>query len=269
MGLETSTRCRHGVLYYFPNDIYVGRSLELYGEFSEPEAALFGELLQPGAVVVEAGSNIGALTVPIARAAGSRGRVIAFEPQQALARLLERNVAANDLGNVTVKNAALGAYPGRIQVPALDYGATGNFGGLTIGRDEGYEVPVHRVDDLDLPRLDLIKADVEGMETEVVIGAAKAIRRFRPILYLENDRVENSPRLITTLQRLEYRMWWHFVPLFNPANHFRNPTNVFGDATSFNLFCVPIERPATISGGIEVSGPEDNWKLAAERRNPA
>lgn len=30
--------CRHGMMLYNPRDTYVGRSLDLYGEFSEGEA---------------------------------------------------------------------------------------------------------------------------------------------------------------------------------------------------------------------------------------
>ena len=41
-------RCRHGTFRYLPNDQYVGRSLQLYGEFSELESALFDQLVRPG-----------------------------------------------------------------------------------------------------------------------------------------------------------------------------------------------------------------------------
>ena len=59
-------QCRHGTLLYNMHDIYVGRSLDLYGKFSEGEAALFQQMLKPGMTVVEVGSNIGALTVVLA-----------------------------------------------------------------------------------------------------------------------------------------------------------------------------------------------------------
>jgi hypothetical protein len=37
-------RCRHGVMMYLANDIYIGRSLDIYGEFCEAEMRLLGQI---------------------------------------------------------------------------------------------------------------------------------------------------------------------------------------------------------------------------------
>ena len=55
--------CRHGRLSYLLHDAYIGRSLDVYGEYSEGELELFRQLLRPGDVAVDVGANIGALTV--------------------------------------------------------------------------------------------------------------------------------------------------------------------------------------------------------------
>ncbi|MBI3514181.1 MAG: FkbM family methyltransferase [Proteobacteria bacterium] len=261
-------RCRHGILHYLPNDTYIGRSIELYGEFSESEAMLFQQLLTPGAVVVEAGANIGALTLPIANRVGPTGRVIAYEPQAVLAALLVRTVAANALGQVEVRGAALGARPGTIVVPPVDYGSDGNFGGVSLGGADGARVPVETLDALGLARLDLIKIDVEGMEIDVLAGAAATARRLRPTLYVENDRAEHSRALITALADLGYRAWWHFAGLFNPANYFGNSENVFPSVASVNLLCFPREWAMTVTDGIPVLGPDDDWDSARRRARP-
>ena len=49
-------------------DRYITRSLEVYGEFSGAEWALFAQVVKPGMTVVEVGANIGAHSVPLARA---------------------------------------------------------------------------------------------------------------------------------------------------------------------------------------------------------
>ena len=57
-----------------------------------------------------------------------------------------------------------------------------------------YQVTVVRLDDFyDQPRLDFIEIDVEGMEADVLRGAAALIRRHKPVIYAENDRPEKSP----------------------------------------------------------------------------
>jgi FkbM family methyltransferase len=260
-------QCRHGTFHYFPHDQFVGRSLDRYGEFSEHEAILFAQLLKPGAVVVEAGANIGALTVPIARQVGPAGRVVAYEPQAVLAALLTRNLAANGLVHAEVRRAALGAQPGTAHVPRIDYRAGGNFGGVALG-DAGDAVPVETIDGLALARLDFLKIDVEGMEIEVLAGGATTIRRCRPVLYVENDRAENSRALISTLFDLDYRAWWHFAGLFNPANHFGVAENLFAGFVSVNLLCFPASWGMSVAGGIPVLGPDDDWQSAQRRHRP-
>jgi FkbM family methyltransferase len=256
--------CRHGTFHYFAHDLFVGRSLDRYGEFSEHEVALFAQILKPGAVVVEAGANIGALTVPMARQVGPAGRIVAYEPQAVLAALLARNLADNGIANAEVRHAALGAQPGSAHVPQIDYGAVGNFGGVPLG-DAGATVPLETIDGLALTRLDFVKIDVEGMETEVLAGAAATVRRHQPVLYVENDRKQHSHRLITALLDLDYRLWWHFAPLFHPDNFIGAAENLFPGIVSVNLLCLPNSRNTTVKGGVPVLGPDDDWQEATRR----
>ncbi len=59
-------RARHGDFAYNHHDIYIGRSLEKYGEFSELEVDLFQQICREGDIVIEVGANIGTHTVPLA-----------------------------------------------------------------------------------------------------------------------------------------------------------------------------------------------------------
>jgi hypothetical protein len=87
--------CRYGKMIYNCNDKYIGRSFELYGEYSEGEAALFRQIVKEGHTVVEVGSNIGAHTLLLAKLAGAKGRIYALEPQRLVYQLLAGNMAIN------------------------------------------------------------------------------------------------------------------------------------------------------------------------------
>ena len=87
-------------MLYNEHDIYIGRSLDLYGEFSEGECDVFRQLIQPGWTVLELGANIGSHTVFLAKRVGPSGRVIAFEPQRIVFQTLCANIALNNLLNV-------------------------------------------------------------------------------------------------------------------------------------------------------------------------
>ncbi|MGE5476934.1 MAG: FkbM family methyltransferase [Bacteroidales bacterium] len=256
-------RCKHGFFMYPRGDVYVGRCLELYGEYSEGEVALFSQLVPQGGTVVEVGANIGALTVPLAHMTGPQGRVIAFEPQRPIFNVLCANLALNGLIHVEAVRAAVGAGTGQVEVPLLAYEDRSNFGGVSVGhagQRASEMVPVLPLDGLKLSRLDFIKIDVEGFETDVVAGASSVIRQFRPALFVENDRKEHSPRLISMIQELGYKLWWHFSPLFRPENFNGNPENVVGRIISINMLALPEERATNVQGLRPVSGPDDWWK---------
>lgn len=51
--------------------------------------------------------------------------------------------------------------------------------------DDADEVPIHTLDEYNLTNVSLIKIDVEGMEPEVLKGAANTIDQFHPVLYVE------------------------------------------------------------------------------------
>jgi len=261
-GFNTLSLCRHGWMLYHGADQYIGRGLNKYGEFSESEVLLFGLLLRPGDLVVEAGANIGAHTLAMAKMVGEKGLIYAFEPQRLVYQVMVANVAINSLSNVMAMQAGLGKSEGTINVPVLDPAMEHNFGGVSISQHEaGEQVPVRMIDSLSLDRCRLIKADVEGMECDVLEGARDTIMRLRPILYVENDREENSHRLIALIQSYGYRLWWHLPPLYNPDNFRGDKENLFGNILSVNMLCLPQEGEHVVDMH-EIRTPEDDWRQA-------
>ncbi len=241
-------RCRWGEIIYRPNDRYIGRSLDLYGEFSEGEVSLFQALVKPGQTVLDVGANIGVHTLPLARLVGPNGRVLAFEPQRTVFYMLCGNVAQNNLDQVHCFHAAVGQAAGEIGVPELDGAAEQNFGGLELSQATPgkTKVPLLRIDDLRLAACHFIKIDVEGMERQVLLGARETISRFRPLLYLEDDRADRSAALRECLAELGYEIYTHRPPLFNPTNFAANRQNVFANVISANLYAHHQQSPSPI-----------------------
>ncbi|MEM1297774.1 MAG: FkbM family methyltransferase [Pseudomonadota bacterium] len=263
--LYTLVKGRHGHFLTNPQDVYMGRSILNYGEFSEAEWQLLDQITLPGMSVVEAGANMGTLTVPLANKLGRKGMLYAFEPQIAIFQLLCANLALNDLVNVQAFNAGCGEQPEWLPIIRLDPAKQRNFGGIGLEhltRETNTRVRIEALDDaLDMPALHLIKADVEGMEVPVLKGAAGLIGKHRPLLYLEASK-EHAPEIISHVLGLDYEMWWHLPPMFNPQNFFGKAENLYGRITSKNVVCAPVERKFTVKGLRKVTGPEDhpsNW----------
>ena len=256
-------RGRDGIFLINTNDRFVGRSLQVYGEYSRDEGDTLRQLIKPGDTVMEIGANIGSLTVGLAKHIGPQGWVIAFEPQRACFALLQSQIALNELSNVVAFNWGVGDKSATLYVRRIGYETPANFGGVVLAdvpspRHEA--VAVIRLDDHYLnTKVHLMKIDVEGMEAQVIDGACELIKKSRPRLYVENDRVAKSPELIRRLFDLGYRLWWHKPRLFCPDNYFGVAENVFGKPiTSKNMVGIPAEDTKTrINGLPEIKSPDD------------
>lgn len=239
-GFNAIVKGKYGYVVYNRNDMYIGKAIETYGEFSESEVELFRELCGEGDIIFDIGANIGTHTMVFSQLAGSEGRVHAFEPQRIVYQTLCANMAINSISNVECHQVALSTKEGFLFVPDVRYDKEGNFGGIEITKaKEGTRIPAVKLDNfLNVPRLKLMKIDVEGMECDVLAGATRMIHQHRPIIYLENDRVEKSKELIEFVWSLKYRAYWHFAPLFNPNNFSECQENLFPNLYSINMLCV-------------------------------
>ena len=150
-------------------------------------------------IVLDVGAHAGQYAKLFARCAAA-GRVYAVEPGAYPRAILRSVVALHSLGNVTIVPAALGAIPGeaRLVTPVKRGGARG-FGLAHLGEPEARwrrvvteSVRQTTIDllaaELALTRLDFVKADIEGSEVRMLLGARGSIARFRPRLLIElND----------------------------------------------------------------------------------
>lgn len=256
-GFNQLAAAKDGYLLYNRNDEYIGRSVQKYGEYSALEMELFKHVCVAGNCVIEAGANIGTHTVGLARLVGSQGRVLAFEPQRLVFQTLCANVALNSLTNVDCYWAALGSQEGVVTVPEADPDRHSNFGGMALGGvQKGAPISCFTLDRfIALPRVNLIKIDVEGMEAEVLRGGEQILRKFKPLLYVENDRVEQSEALIRLIAGFGYRLFWHLPPLFNPNNFYADGEDRYPGIVSINMLCLHRDSGVRIEGLEEVDDP--------------
>jgi FkbM family methyltransferase len=270
-------QCRHGTFLSLKSDVYIGKSLAEYGEWGESEVNLLAQLLRPDDIVIDAGANIGTHTIAFARIVGPRGRVYAFEPQPRIHQILTANVVLNGLSHVTPINSGLSDETGWIAFPELQYGGTANFGGISLEMVDDFarksaatrrqKVAVAPLDEiLSLDRLRLIKADIEGMEAEMLRGARQTIERLRPALYLECREPDEAGKIMHELEGLEYSCFWHLSHAFNPENWRGAAQEEWSKITDVNLLCVPPN--ITVQGMTPATGPEDHPRitLAAKQK---
>jgi hypothetical protein len=244
-------RCRHG--WMLITGPYVGKCLELYGEYAESEVAVFAQYVRPGDVALDVGANIGSLTLPLAALVGQAGRVYAYESHPEVFNVLCANLALNQVRNVRPVNAFVASSPG-VQTGSKYWGEHAFIG-------EVWQPRFEQIDALSLPACSLIKIDVDGGELEVLRSAAQTLARCRPVLYFENDVAEKSAPLLRHVLELDYRIYFHRAPIFRPDNFRGNPENAWAprNIISKMMLAVPREREQRVEGLREVRAAHDAW----------
>ena len=252
---------------YNRNDLFVGRSLDLYGEWCEAEIDLLGQIIKEGDVIVDVGAFIGTHSIFFANQVANGGYVYAIEPQRTSFNMLCGNIALNGLLNVKAVYAAAGSESGVIAVPVLDPNTKQNFGAVRLEKyNQGDLVGKMALDDMKLKRCNLIKIDVEGMEIQVLQGARRVIESLHPVLFVENNRLENSKEVISFITQMHYKCWWHVAPYFNEENYFKNKKNVFAQfQPEVNMLCLHSSNHIKVEDLESVLGKDDNWQKVIGR----
>lgn len=176
-------------------------------------------LVRPGAVCLDIGANVGALTLVMAHAAGPAGRVVAIEPHPRIAAKLDANLALNHLAQVSTLRAAISDRDGTATFHgvAADSFKTG-ISSLhpTAGATDVFEVETLTGASLmqraGLTSCDFIKIDTEGHDAVVLRQLRPWIERCRPALVFEyredhwRKAGESLDEVVAWLKGLQYRL---------------------------------------------------------------
>jgi FkbM family methyltransferase len=175
----------------------------------EPECENLLAMLRPGMTAVDAGANLGVYTFAFLERGAN---VVAFEPQASLAEVirafyrmgLPRSV---NRGTLDVRAEALGATSGEatLHVPLKNGKVDHESASLASEADESMNVtiPVRRLDDLDIGRVDVLKVDVEGHELALFEGAVETIRRWKPAILVEVEQRHHKEPLGEVFDRIK------------------------------------------------------------------
>jgi FkbM family methyltransferase len=183
-----------------PLDDYVGRAAFYCGDLDPKVTWVCKALVQPGDTVCDVGANIGLVTLLLSRLVGQQGQVLAFEPNPACFNALAAAIERNQRANICAVQTALGAHTDELDLLV----PPGNAGAATLRHNTNsrigktIRVPVRTLDDTvaenNIQRIQFLKLDVEGFESNVFKGAERMLRQIRPeaILFEMNDRTTSS-----------------------------------------------------------------------------
>jgi FkbM family methyltransferase len=147
---------------------------------------------QPGDRVFDIGAHCGVSTYHLSKLVGSRGRVIAFEPDALNHALLLRNIERHGLTNVTVVKSALAEKTGR-----AEFHHEGTLGSClshwSRRRSVGNTYSVETITLSDAFRHwgipDFCKMDIEGAELGVIEEASQLLRITKTQFALDTNHI--------------------------------------------------------------------------------
>ena len=169
------------------------------------------------------GSNIGSISLGLLALNKDVDLFItSVEAQEVLARLQKETMVLNNYQDrIVIYNNALGhilknnvtmagnfniidsVSNGDIAKVYYDDNNIRNFGGLSLGKN-GEEVDMITIDSLYLTSLDLLKIDVEGAELLVIYGSRETIKKFKPIIFYEDNWKKVNSDMTQTLDINEH-----------------------------------------------------------------
>lgn len=207
----------------------VGRSIATTGVYDLAVSEALFRLAEEGDTVIDAGANVGYMSVLLSSAIGSNGTLLSFEPHPELFEVLQANVRSArpaPAGATELYNAALGETAGtaRLVVPS-QFAENDGISYIERGDDPagaGIDVPVTTIDDALAARCaTLMKLDVEGHELQVLAGTRRALSdgRIRHIVFEDHDIARSA--VAAFLQQFGFSVFaitWEMTgPALRPA----------------------------------------------------
>lgn len=175
------------------------------GRLYEPEElAIIASHVSPGASIVDIGSNVGNHAIYFDKALKAR-RVYVVEPNPTAIELLDINLRLNEVTSVDRRfiGRGFGAKAGRAEVREL---YPNNLGAAELEQIPNGSVQIESASvALAGLQVDFVKADVEGMEIDVLQGLIPLLLEQRPKLFIEVRDV-NRPAFDRMMAGLPYQL---------------------------------------------------------------
>jgi FkbM family methyltransferase len=197
---------------------------------------IINRFVKQGDTVIDVGAHIGSMSLVAATLVGTNGQVIAFEPVPKFFSILNANIKLNKLeSRITAYPYAVGEKKDTVYMDDNVTDDTTNH-----VSSSGKEVEQIDLDSMveKYQKIDLLKIDVEGYETEVLRGAKDTLNKTEIIFiefYTKNLRsLGHNPNEVITI------LTTHFN-IFIQDSNYENPF-IFSEDKDYEINLVGIKK---------------------------
>jgi FkbM family methyltransferase len=209
-----------GIKVHFPKNSFLFYMACDQGIFEAENLAILLARTRPGTWFLDAGTNIGLMSVPVLVKVPDC-HVVSFEPSPSVRPFLERTIAGSGRADRWILvPKAVGAAPGSTGFSVSSPENSAFDGVRATGRMptvREVEVEVTTIDiewkRLGCPAVSVIKCDIEGGELDALRGAQECLSRNRPDVLFEwnaiNLKAYHCPptSLLEFVRSLDYRLY--------------------------------------------------------------
>jgi len=200
-------------------------------------------IIGAGNYCVDIGAHLGYYTIELSRLVKDSGKVYAIEPMTKFNHTLQNLLRKKHIRNIEIHQLALGGDGEYVEMGIPEVNNIKKFGYARVMQSNVYlkyieseKVRNERGDNLfeNLPRLDFIKCDVEGLEVQVFASTLKTIAKHRPVLLCELADKNERIKLYEMLLPFSYKVYFL-------ENKMLYPMDVYGDKKpiSHNHYFIP------------------------------
>ena len=183
-----------------PNE-WIGDRIKRNNTFYELDLLNYIKSRFNGGVGLDIGANIGNHSLFFSKFIFDK--VFSFEPNPTNFSLLLENKLINKINDDTLFLHNIALSDGNYNYKNNDF--FGNMGISFITENEGESI-TKKLDDYDLPEVNLIKMDVEGHELKVLKGAKDLINKYHPHIVLEcNNYTDDFERVNPYMLEIGYK----------------------------------------------------------------
>ncbi len=157
----------------------------------EREMQVIPRILKNPQVIIDVGANYGTYSFFFSRLY-PHAKIFAFEPATSSYNILRKIIKSFHLDNVVPIKKGLGSKEEKKQIvmpmqyTILAYVSDGK---TPNKQDKTEDIEITTIDNFckknNIKNIDFIKCDVEGFELNVLKGAEKSLRKFKPIVFVE------------------------------------------------------------------------------------
>jgi len=164
-------------------------------------------------IFIDIGAHIGKYSIILSKQLKDKGKVIAIEPMEGNFNILKKSLYLNNIKNVISLKLACGNKENYSDLYIGDEKTGDGTHSLikkTNNKVEIQKTQVRKLDnilnDLKIKRVDFIKIDVEGTETDVLKGATKTLEKSHPKIIFEAWDKSYLKRIKEILDKFNYKI---------------------------------------------------------------